>query len=543
MEAFREVVYDEENKIWRSLNYKEHNFANQSLGEAFLKSMLNMPKDKVLELFYDTNEEKSAELIYKEAIVIAMNLQRIGIKPGDVVVLYSMHNPNISVLAFGCYLIGAVVTYFETKFLPEHIDHGLSLVEPTMIIYEEAYRNDIDESLKRCKQVTLKYLISIDSKEFPNIKSELLKPTSVQHMESFRTVKIPYPKETTASLVYTSGSTGFPKAVNLSHAAMLSGIKQWWCNADNSSVPVADSVMFASSPLRWIGAIAIMLQSSILGIKRIYTSGRARADIIKKGKVTHFFGSPAAFQDVLYTAKNENVMSTLRYALLGGEPSPKSISDLTKIQAKNCQLFSVYGMTEVSGCITIEKDMNGGKILAGLELKILDEELEPVGINVHGQLCIKPVIPFNGYLKTNKHEYILKDNFFLNGDYGFVDENNDLHIAGRYKDLVHTRNVTLIPNDIEDLVSLLPEVAFARLVGCKKSIYDSSETGALFIELKDNIMEDHDVLRNKIRHKLKANLSEEQFNSINEILFMKSLPRVTCGKIDRVSLRRRVNVG
>ncbi|XP_037936587.1 2-succinylbenzoate--CoA ligase-like [Teleopsis dalmanni] len=540
------MVYDSENKIWKSNNYAFGDYVKQTLGEIFLKTMSTLDEEKVLEYFYDTGIERTAGEIYSDAVKIAINLQRLGVEKGDVVVLYSMNNPKISALAFGCYLIGAVVNYFETKFEQEHIDYALSIVDPKVILFEDVYETDIRDSLNRSPLLFLKYLLSIDSQAAPNVTTELLIDVGPTLLEKFKTVNLGDSTKATASLVFTSGSTGIPKAVDISHALLINGFKTWWCQADNRADLQADSILFSFSPIRWISQVDFMLQSILLGLKRVCASGLPSGaygrEIIQKGGVTHFFSTPVIFTEILRAISDKDIhaLDSLRIVHLGGEPPSQALIDLARQKARNSIIYRCYGMTEVSSCISNDEHINGGPLLPGLQMKVLDDNLQPVGPNIRGQLCIKAPVPFKGYLKMDNSKYYFDDGFFLTGDFGFMDEKHNLHVESRYKDLVRAQNGILIPNPIESLVADLPEVTSARLVGYKKSPEDAYDVGAIFVALKDNFKEDErkQEIRSKIGYLLESSLSTAQLDVIRHIHFIDTMPLTSAGKVNRVTLRQ-----
>lgn len=112
------ISYDNEKKIWKSLNYCHGDVVKHFLGEVFLENVGKCEANKIIEWHYDTGRGRTMEEIYRESITVAMNLQKMGIKKGDVVVFYCMMNSKLSSLAMGCLMLGATVNFFETNFSP-----------------------------------------------------------------------------------------------------------------------------------------------------------------------------------------------------------------------------------------------------------------------------------------------------------------------------------------------------------------------------------------------------------------------------------------
>lgn len=118
-EEHLQIVFDKQKKIWKSVNYPYKNLTNTSLGEQFLKTMRTIDGDKIIDHFYDKNVMKTARQIYEESVTIAINLQRLGVTKGDVVILFSMNNEMSAVLTLGCVLLGALPNFFEV-----HMEEG-----------------------------------------------------------------------------------------------------------------------------------------------------------------------------------------------------------------------------------------------------------------------------------------------------------------------------------------------------------------------------------------------------------------------------------
>ncbi|XP_023292862.2 putative acyl--CoA ligase YdaB [Lucilia cuprina] len=541
---FLKVKYDEQNKIWKSENYPYKKQTNRTVGEAFLQSMRSLERDKILEYHYDVEKEKSVKDLYQESIIVSKNLQRLGMQKGDVVMLFSGYNYWTSSITFGTLLMGGAVNYFEVKLENENIDKMFDVIQPFMILYEYVFLEKILKSLKRQKPKSLKYLLAIDKSNTPNISSELLKSCGSIDFDQFQSLEIANPQEEVAFLVLTSGSTGLPKVTQLSHCLLLNGVYVWWAN-DNNYAPIdSNSLLFSLSPLRWISQVVLLLQSALLGIRRICANKAATGayglEILRTTKPTHIFSVPSFFYELLLQLKEDDTESldSLKYIQLGGETPSRVIINLAKSRAINSKLFYSYGMSEVSCSITNDELISGGKLQPGFEMQILDEQLKPLSHNQNGRLAIKTPYPFVGYKGENNSQYFLENGFFLNGDYGYFDDDNTLHFLARLKDLIKYQNVLLIPNLVENLVLNLTEISSVCLVGYRRSEEDSNEVAALFVILKEGVSSSVEEVSLKIRDILLNNLSEDQVLLIHDIYVRESFPLTSCGKIDRFALRK-----
>ncbi|TMW42522.1 hypothetical protein DOY81_012398 [Sarcophaga bullata] len=429
------VEYEPQKKIWKSSNYPYNRLTNRSISEAFLQSMRGLDPQQVLEYHYDSSREKRVKDIYQESITVAQNLQRLGLSKGDVVVLVSGNNYMTSVLTLG----------HHTGW--ENTAKMFETLQPFMILYEEMFCEKLFKALKIHFPKSLKHILAIDRLQQPNVETELLKAKDFQDFDRYKPVEINNPETEVAFLVLTSGTTDLPKVTQLTHCLLLNGVYIWWEND------------FHYEPLQE--------NSSTGHIKRICANRSAAGlyglEIIKQTKPTHLFAVPSFFHEVLLHVKQDDTESldSLKYIQLGGESPSSVIIDLSKQKAVNSRLFYSYGMSEVAGSITNDEHLSGGKLQPGYVMQVLDHNLEPLSFNHKGQLAIKTPYPFIGYKGRDNSKCFLENGFFLNGDFGYFDQQHTLHVLGRVRDLIKHDNILLIPSIVEPLVLKIPEIASA----------------------------------------------------------------------------------
>uniref|UniRef100_A0A0A1WXQ8 Putative acyl--CoA ligase YdaB n=1 Tax=Zeugodacus cucurbitae TaxID=28588 RepID=A0A0A1WXQ8_ZEUCU len=543
------INYDAKRKIWSAPNYPHWSFINQSLGDAFLQQMRKLPDDHVLEHYVDTDDLRTAGEIYRESVAVAKNMERLGLKRGEIIVLYASNNTKATPLIMGAFLIGVKVNVFETAMEPEHIDGTLRLLEPAAIFYEEVHANTIADSLKRSPLSSVRYQLSLDGSQVPNFDSELLQPVTEEELEHFHPVQVNDPQHETALFALTSGSTGPPKLVNITHSLLLHAIATWFCHITTCTPISTESRVFSFAPLRWISQFDLMLVSLLFGARRVCAmkpaNGPYGCDIIRKTGITHIFLVPQVLEDILNTLEDTDTesMSSLRVIQIGGETPSKALRQLAQKHCVNAKTYCCFGMTELAGVVANDEYINAGKLVSGMQLQILDDDLRPLGPNQRGQLYLKAPVPFKPYLKIDSSAHYFPDGFFLSGDYGYVDEQHNLHVESRYKDLVRAKDAIIIPNNIEYLISQLPEVAVARLVGYKQFEDSTADVGALFVVLKGVVANlSPDLVRHKIREALLENHHLKENSNIEKIHFLSKIPLTNCGKVDRAELRKQASL-
>ncbi|KAM7349310.1 uncharacterized protein ACRADG_008312 [Cochliomyia hominivorax] len=554
-----EINFNRDKKIWKSLNYSHGEYVNNFVGEIFMENAKKVPGDKIIEWHYDSGVNKTMAEIYRDSKIVAMNLQRLGIKKGDVVIMYSMVNTKISSLAMGALMVGAVVNFFETTFQRDAAKYTLKLLNPCVLIYEEKYKSSILNIIQDTSLSGLRYQISVDAKSGINVDNVLFKTISNSSLENFCLPNLGDPQKQTALLLFTSGSTGLPKAVALSHSQILHGVVSFWYQPNGKSILTPEATIFSLSPMRWISQVVLMLQSLLLGIKRIYASGLPSGEygreILKAGKVTHFFSPPSVFKEIILSIKphNSKALETVNAIYLGGEDPGQTIIDMAQKLAPQSTIMRCYGMTELAGITSCDYHINGGYIVPGVELKILDDNLKPVGPNEKGQLCFRLPMPFLGYHEIDCSKIYYTDGFLNTGDYGYMDDNKALHVMARYKDLVRAKDVILIPSEVEKLVCSLSTIFASTLVGYRSSNTDVMDKGALYIVKqlqnssslpnenrkefeKQQREEENEMLKVEVRKLLENHLKFNESCVIRLVNIIEKLPLTSCGKVDKQAL-------
>ncbi|XP_055840526.1 uncharacterized protein LOC129908197 [Episyrphus balteatus] len=440
-----ETIYNDVEKIWSTPNL---DIEHRGLGQAILTKLKDDNHDRILEVFYDKGISLTVGDVRQQTIKVAQNLQRIGLKKGDTVVIYSMLNKMITSIAFALYTIGAPVNFFETNLEGDDINQILQQIDPVLIIFEEEYRSKLFTAIKDSKLSNLKHVLSLDSDVTPSVEEVLFQDCG--SINSFEVPKIEDPTTHPATLLLTSGTTRLPKIMVLSHAVMMEGIYSWY-NLENGMK------IFSFSPVRWISQVSLMLQPVFFDVQRFYTSqnpsGELGRDIIDTCKITHFLTVPTNYPPILKAAElsgNPDSLSSLKIAAVGGEVVSEALIDHFSKALPNCRPVKCYGMTELGGLCASDEDItkkgvNGGALKKGFMAKIVDGNMKPLGPNEMGQLLMKRnSLPYLKYLKndTANRENFVEGGWLKTGDYAYMDSDHLLNIVARCKDLIRSsRNI------------------------------------------------------------------------------------------------------
>ncbi|XP_055389811.1 mycosubtilin synthase subunit C-like [Condylostylus longicornis] len=539
------IFYDFNSKIWKNLTPINENVKKINLGEIILKQLSEYNSEKIIEINIDSEIRTNASEMKNLTINFALNLQKLGIKKGDVVVFFSSMNPFTTPLIYACIIIGSIFVPLEILYTNDIIEHVFELVNPTVIVYDSVYHDKLTGIINNFEYKNLKYFLSFESRNNGNsVLQKLYEPeNSIEDIENFRAPNLGDPQEVLSAFVLTSGTTGKPKLMAHSQTYLGQGATTYW-NVDYTHR------VYVASPMRWVSQISAILQPILQQCTRVYStlppSPQFCAEAIQKYEVTHFFSVATLMKQVLDYAINQRKdhIKSLQAILTGGERiSTRILQNIASLNS-NCIVIQCYGMTELAGCISnnIGTNMKGGSfILPGFELKITNEDGQSLDYNQNGLICVKTSTKFGSYWKSDEaNRNSFSNGWLITGDYGKVDENNQLHIYNRFKDLIKLDGNYIIPSLIEAEMESHPLLDASYIVGIPHEDPKRGEIPIAFCKInKINLQESKlnlDQAKQDIISYLDTHLPKDQIPP-TEIFFRDEYPYTSCGKVDKISLR------
>ncbi|MDT7728181.1 MAG: long-chain acyl-CoA synthetase [Actinomycetota bacterium] len=294
--------------------------------------------------------------------------------------------------------------------------------------------------------------------------------------------------EDIAVISYTSGTTGPPRGVMLSHRALLSNIDQL-AAVRPAVLDRTDRVLLAIPLFHIYGLGPGLLQSVSVGatvvLSERFNAVRALADCVKY-RVTSVIGVPAMYAEFAALTADElgEGLSTVRRLTSGAAPlHPKVLAGIR--EGTGLGVFEGYGLTECAPVVTTTmvtgypKPGSVGRPLPGVELRLVDSdgsddlvELDPADLadafaeeaGGTGLVSIRGANLFSGYWPDGS-DGPDEDGWFRTGDVGYLDVDGDLHLVDRANDLIIVNGFNVYPHEVEDVIAELPEVMEAAVVG------------------------------------------------------------------------------
>jgi len=339
-------------------------------------------------------------------------------------------------------------------------------------------------------------------------------------------------------IVFTSGSTGNPKAVVLTHRNLVVNLAVQIRNFQMHS----DDRLIISLPLNHVGAAtelvvpAILLGASMVLIERF--DPRHALEAIARHRVTYLPQTPSMYiMEFNLPDYDAYDLSSLRAMAVAGAPTPPPV--MKKMMQTVPLVFTGYGMTEMSGFITYTEATDTpdtisytvGKIAPEFELKIVDNEHREQPIGTRGEVALRGDCRFLSYFGDSAatDEAVDKEGWYFSGDIGVLDERRYLTLVDRKKLMFITGGYNVYPREIEDFVSKHPAVEFSA---CLPKPHDvMGEVGVLFVKIKNGESCNADAIRQYCANGL------ADYKVPRDIRFVDNFPLNPIGKIDRERLR------
>ena len=348
-------------------------------------------------------------------------------------------------------------------------------------------------------------------------------------------------KHDVCNMQYTSGTTGFPKGVMLTHYNVVNNGK---CIGDCMDLSTADSMLIQVPMFHCFGMVLSMTACMTHGATMSpipYFSPRVALDCINREKITAVNGVPTMFIAMMEHENFKNTdFSHMRTGIMAGSPCPIKVMQDVIEKMNMTQITIVFGQTEASpGCTQsrvddpIEVRVNTvGRPLPGIECKIVDPVTgEDLPDNIDGEFVARGYNIMKGYYKMPEATAaaIDKDGWLHTGDMARRDENGNYKITGRIKDMIIRGGENIYPKEIEDFIYTHPKVKDVQVIGVPDKQY-GEEIMACVI-LKDGETMTADELKDYVRSHMAKHKTPRYVDFVTEF------PMNAAGKILKYKMR------
>jgi len=486
---------------------------------------------EITSLIFNDQEYTNLDLI-KSANKLANGLIELGVKPGDRVLVMLMNSPEVLISYQAILRAGGVIIPVVFLLGEKEVAHILENSEAVAIITSNAFMEKVKEA--RDDIETLRHIIIVEDEDVPGTKkySDIIANSSDQRPD------IDIQEDDMAVILYTSGTTGVPKGVILTHRNLYSNA------VDASSVATIDpdDVSLLVLPLSHSFGLTVMNAGFMFSNKAVLIPWFALDEacrLIEKYKVTGFAGVPAMFAIMLNSpdVTNKYDLSSLKDCASGSAPLPLEV--LRGFEAKfNCKILEGYGLSEAAPVVTAhypDRERKPGSIgqpIPGVEVKIVDEGDNEVPVGEMGELIVRGPNITPGYYKLPAETAMaLKDGWLYTGDMAKADEDGYLYIVERKKDLIIRGGFNIVPRDVEEVLHEHPSVIEATVIGVPDPVMGEEIKAIVVLKEEDR----GKITAEDIINHCQAHLA--RYKTPKFVDFVDTLPRNPIGKIMRKELR------
>ncbi|GEK34420.1 class I adenylate-forming enzyme family protein [Kurthia sibirica] len=472
--------------------------------------------DKVAIVFQ--NEEITYAQFYNEAQRVAAYLQQQQLGKGDIVALLMENTAKFPIAYFAVQMAGYIVMPINTKLAPPEVEFIFKNSQAKGVIVDSTLTNTLE---------------AIDyHNHFTILTEELF------FLERFDYAKPLVDDADIAVVMYTSGTTGKPKGVMLTH-------RNIYITADIWAEPMqltADDRLFICTPLfHCAGAHVFMVPAFRYGATFIIEAGFSPKNIVRQlseTKATFFFGVSAMYTLILNDDHRLAYdLSSLRLFGYGAAPMPFELIKRLKEAYPAIKVQNFYGQTENSPAASSLTDEDAltkigsvGKPLRDTEIRIDDGNGQSLPQGYVGEIVVKGPQVMKGYLNNDiETEMALRDGWLYSGDLGRLDEEGYLYIVDRKKDMIIRSGENIYPIEVEEVLYQIPTILEAAVVGIPHAIY--GEVPKAYIRLKDG----HMATEQQILDYCATQLAKYKLPF--EMEFIDELPRNASGKVLKHVLR------
>ncbi|WP_394828816.1 long-chain-fatty-acid--CoA ligase [Pendulispora albinea] len=452
----------------------------------------------------------------------AAQLAALSVSKGDRVALLAKDGIASVELLFGCALLGAI-------FVP--INWRLQPAEVTYIVEKASCRAIFVSS-------ELAALAADAGRSCPVV------PLEARAHDAPRVVGFPAIDTNDAAIqIYTGGTTGYPKGVQLAHRSFFAIAREFWERKERWLGWTEDDVSLCAVPLFHIGGVWWLVRGLASGATNVLLPqfvGWKAIEAIARHRITMTAFVPAMIAMMLAEpdASPEKFRS-LRNAGYGGSPASPALIQAA-MKAFGCDVLQVYGLTETGNMAVWltpddhknhpERLLAAGKPYPGVEVKIIDPQGDRLGPMQTGEICIRSPAAMLGYWNDEEAtRQTLRDGWIHTGDAGYLDADGYIYISDRIKDMICSAGENVYPAEIERVLSAHPAIREVAVIGVPHPEW--GEAIKVVVSLEPGAELDLRDMRTFCRGKLAS------FKVPSSLDIVDALPRTAIGKIKKTALR------
>jgi long-chain acyl-CoA synthetase len=488
---------------------------------------------------HHAGEDFTYAQIWNQAVAVAAWLSENGLQLGDRVAILLKNSPEYVASYFGTLLAGGTVVGLNPDTTPRELTRTLNHCTVTALVYHSASSDLLQETVPQVPSLRL----FLQADEGVGLRAsdglpracfgELLRGSTT----GLPTLRPPH----VAQIIYTSGTSGKPKGVTLSHRNLVANTRSI---IQYLKLTEEDAVLVIL-PFFYSYGNSLLLTHMAVGGRLILASDfvfwSRTLDLMQEQEATGFSGVPSSYAMLLHrTDFLRRRFPTLRYLTCAGGGLAPAVVQRLREAFPHVELYLMYGQTEASARLSslmpedVDRKLGSiGKGIPGVELQVLDDEGTPVKPGDIGEIVARGDNIMLGYWNDPEETAkVLRPEGLRTGDLATVDEEGYIYVVGRKSDLIKSGAYRIHPKEIEDVILELQGVAEVAVVGMPDPILYEVPV-AFIVPSKDaHTLTEQDVVDHCLR-----NLP--RYKAVRGVHFVEALPKTSSGKVRRAELKER----